>query len=76
MTHSDVDKARQTEFAVHHHCLAAWIFRFSQKISDFRLYIATIIWHFGLAPSSAAVEGRGFGDRMFESSVSHTLILI
>ena len=48
---------------------------FPQKISDFRLYTATV-WHFGPAPSSAAIEGHGLGDHEFEPSISHTLLLV
>ena len=45
-----------------------------QIFSDFRLYTATI-WHFGPAPSSAAIKGRGLGGREFEPSVFRTLLL-
>ena len=35
--------------------------------------VATIIWHFGAAPSSAAIEGRGLDNCKF---VSRTLLLV
>ena len=50
-------------------------FQIFSKFSYFRLYAATI-WHFGPAPSSAAIEGRGLGDREFEPSISRTLLLV
>ena len=47
-------------------------YRFFQII---RLYTATI-WHFGRAPSRAAIEGRGLGNCELEPSISCTLLLV
>ena len=67
-------KARQTEFAAYRRRPHGFS-DFLKKNSDFRLYTATI-WHFGPAPSSAAIEGRGLSDRELEPSVSRTLLLV
>ena len=50
-------------------------FQIFSKISDFRLYTATI-WHFSPTPSSVAIEGHGLVGHEFEPSISPTLLLV
>ena len=57
-----------------------WKYRVHSGDYPLRLYTATIIiillWHFGLTPSSVAIEGHGLGDHVFKPSISHILLLI
>ena len=67
-------KTRQTEFALYRHHPDG----FSDFLKKFQISdcIRQLLWNFGPAPSSTAIEGRDLDDREFEPGISRTLLLV